>query len=482
MLFNSLVFPIFLLTVWTLYVCLKHRAQNAMLVVASYVFYGWWDWRFLALLFISTLTDYYGARIIDFYGQERRRAQRFVLVCTLLVNLGILGFFKYFNFFAESFAQICTPLGFRPDFFTLNILLPIGISFYTFQTMAYTIDVYRGKDKVCRNFIDFALYVAYFPALVAGPIERSTRLIPQIVKPRIISPAIIYGGVQLILMGYFKKVFIADGVAPIVDRCFSTPESYGGFGLLFGVYLFLIQCYGDFSGYNDIARGVSRLFGIELCLNFRQPLLSTNIAEFWRRWHISMSTWFRDYVYFPLGGSRCSPRRAHVNTMGTMLIVGLWHGAALHFIVWGGLHGLCLVVQKILFGERKPNETTPWDKQADGSFFRRLAGWSLRVFITFNVISFVSIFLRAESCLDACRMIGWIVQGGFQSAEIPALYFAVYGLCVLAIDLPCAIRNSEVPFDDRWGSLGKGFAYASLLFLMLCIGENGVQPFIYFQF
>jgi D-alanyl-lipoteichoic acid acyltransferase DltB (MBOAT superfamily) len=281
-----------------------------MLLVASYVFYGWWDWRFLSLLFISTISDFIITKSIGKCGENRKGTKTALLVTSLTINLSILGFFKYFNFFAQSFERVVAPLGLHPDFLTLNILLPVGISFYTFQTMAYTIDVYRGNDNPCKNFWDFALYVAFFPSLVAGPIERSTNLIPQIQKRRSITRAMIFSACQLILMGYFKKVFIADGVAPIVNECFATPDKFGGITLFFAAVLFMIQVYGDFSGYTDIARGVARMFGIEVMVNFKQPFLSANITEFWQHWHISLMLWFKDYVYIPLlySSSQCTDK------------------------------------------------------------------------------------------------------------------------------------------------------------------------------
>ena len=486
MLYNSFVFPVFFLIVWALYLSLKHRAQNVMLVVASYVFYGWWDWRFLSLLFISTITDFLVAKAMGKCGPNRQGTKKVLLFISIATSLGILGFFKYFNFFADSLERVFAPLGLQPDFVTLNILLPVGISFYTFQTMAYTIDVYRGKDKVCKNFIDFALYVAYFPALVAGPIERSTNLIPQIQKRRALTRAMVYSACQLILMGYFKKVFIADGVAPIVNECFDSPDKFGGVTLLIGAWLFAIQIYGDFSGYTDIARGVSRLFGIELMLNFRQPYLSSNITDFWRRWHISLSQWLRDYLYIPLGGNRKGKVRTYVNNMITMLLGGLWHGAALSFIVWGGLHGLYLAVHKWWLGDRKADGSPPWENPRSvvvgTPFLWDMGVWIMKVCVTFNLVCLAWIFFRAPGCVEAFSYIAQIFQGGMTNIADPWLYFVFYGSCVLVIDLLCSVQKSEVPFTEKWNPVLRGAGYACLLFLIVFIGENDVQPFIYFQF
>lgn len=486
MLFNSFVFPVFFLIVWALYLCLKHKPQNILLLVASYVFYGWWDWRFLGLLLVSTLTDYFIAKSMGKCGENRQGTKKTLLLVSLVTNLGILGFFKYFNFFADSFQRVVAPLGLQPDFVTLNILLPVGISFYTFQTMAYTIDVYRGKDNVCKNFWDFALYVAYFPGLVAGPIERSQNLIPQIKNKRIVTRALVYSACQLILMGYFKKVFIADGVAPIVNECFDTPDRFGGLTLLLGAYLFAIQIYGDFAGYTDIARGVSRLFGIEMMLNFRQPYLATSITDFWRRWHISLSQWLRDYLYIPLGGNRKGKVRTYVNNMITMLLGGLWHGAALSFVVWGGLHGLYLGVHKWWLGDRKAAEWAPWDPQRSSivgtPFLLDMCKWLTNVFVTFNFVCLAWIFFRAPGCMAALHYIGRILQTGRGGIENVLVYVIFYGTCMLIVDLLCYTQKSEVPFTEKWNPILRGFGYACILFLLIFIGENEVQPFIYFQF
>lgn len=486
MLFNSFVFPIFFLIVWSVYLCLKHKPQNILLLVASYVFYGWWDWRFLGLLLVSTLTDYFIAKSMGKCGENRQGTKKTLLLVSLVTNLGILGFFKYFNFFADSFQRVVAPLGLQADFVTLNILLPVGISFYTFQTMAYTIDVYRGKENVCKNFFDFALYVSFFPQLVAGPIERSTNLLPQIKNKRVVTRAIIYSACQLILMGYFKKVFIADGVAPIVNECFDTPDKFGGITLLLGAYLFAIQIYGDFAGYTDIARGVSRLFGIELMLNFRQPYLSANITDFWRRWHISLSQWLRDYLYIPLGGNRKGKVRTYINNMITMLLGGLWHGAAVSFVVWGGLHGLYLGVHKWWLGDRKADASIPWENPRSSivgtMFLKDMGAWLVKVFCTFNLVCFAWIFFRAAGCMGAIDYISRILHTGRGGMENVLPYVIFYGSCMLIVDLLCYTQKSEVPFTDKWNPMLRSFGYACILFLLVFIGENDIQPFIYFQF
>ncbi|NLX14084.1 MAG: MBOAT family protein [Phycisphaerales bacterium] len=325
MVFTSFTFVFFLAVVLPLYYALSHRWQNRFLLVASYVFYGAWDWRFLSLLAISTVVDYLVADRL--HRTASMAGKRILLGISLCGNLGLLAFFKYFNFFLDSFNQLSASLGLGQCSWAIHIILPVGISFYTFQTMGYVIDVYRGRQEPARNFLDFALYVSYFPQLVAGPIERAGNLLPAIYRPRKVTPSQIGTGLQLILMGYLKKIAIADAVAPYVNDIFADPAHQSSVRLLLGLYLFAIQIYGDFSGYSDIARGVSRLLGIELMINFKQPYLSANITEFWRRWHISLSTWLRDYLYIPLGGNRKGTSNTYRNLMLTMLLGGLWHGA-----------------------------------------------------------------------------------------------------------------------------------------------------------
>ena len=305
MLFNSIAFLLFLPTVFILYwfVCKKHlRLQNALILVASYVFYGWWDWRFLGLIAASTLIDYIVGRAL--YKSDVVSKRKWLLAISLVFNLGLLGFFKYYNFFVESWIDSWATLGISMQADTLRIILPVGISFYTFQTLSYTIDVYRRKLEPTRNLLQFAAYVSFFPQLVAGPIERAANLLPQFVRDRVFNTQFAISGLYLIIWGLFKKMVVADNCAFFVNQIFSDPQSYSSLELLGGGVLFAFQIYGDFSGYSDIAIGVARLFGFSLMTNFAFPYFSRDIAEFWRRWHISLSTWFRDYLYIPLGGSR----------------------------------------------------------------------------------------------------------------------------------------------------------------------------------
>jgi D-alanyl-lipoteichoic acid acyltransferase DltB (MBOAT superfamily) len=345
MVFNSLVFLIFLGIVLILYFRLNFRGQNWMLICASYLFYGWWDYRFLALLLFTTFFDYYCALWIDRESRPQRR--KLLLASSMAVNLGVLCIFKYFNFFMDSLQSAMGTVGVSMSFPMLHIVLPVGISFYTFLSMSYTIDVYRRELKATHNPSDFMLYVAFFPHLVAGPIVRASILLPQCQKPRTIIPAEVANGLWLILMGFVKKVVIADRLAQVVNWGFTggvPPYADANSWLI--IYAFAFQIYGDFSGYSDIARGVSKLMGFELVENFRAPYLVTNPSAFWRHWHISLSTWLRDYLYIPLGGNRYGSYKTYRNLMITMLLGGLWHGAGAAYVLWGLYHGLLLAAQR----------------------------------------------------------------------------------------------------------------------------------------
>jgi len=472
-LFNSFTFPIFLAAVLVLYFVLAHRWQNRMLLLASYLFYGTWDPRFLSLLLLSTCVDYACARKMG-KGQGKRKM---LLWVSMVTNLGILGFFKYCNFFVESAADLLAVFGLETSPPVLQVLLPVGISFYTFQSMAYTIDVFRGRQEAHRDFVGFALYVSYFPQLVAGPIERSQRLLTQISKPRVVTWENVGSGVQLIVMGYLKKVAIADSVAPYVNGAFDDPSGHSGAFLLLSVYLFAIQIYGDFSGYSDIARGVSRILGIDLVINFKQPYLSRNITEFWRRWHISLSSWLRDYLYIPLGGNRAGDWKTYRNLMVTMLLGGLWHGASWNFVIWGGLHGLYLAGHKFLRrGQKVGMEKRPsgW-----GEWGRFLVG----VLCTFHLVCLAWIFFRAETLAGAWDFLTGIFTNGFVfdfAFRAPVVFF--YLALVLLVDLGCWWRGRETPVTSSCRPGFRGLVYGAMLFIILFIGEPNGEPFIYFQF
>ncbi len=474
MVFNSVEFAVFLPLVFILYWTVLRKRQNALLLVGSYIFYGWWDWRFLGLILISTVTDFFVAKAIENSEDDGRR--RLFMYTSVAVNLGILGFFKYFNFFIDSAAETIESVGLNPNLPTLSILLPVGISFYTFQTLGYTIDVYRRKMTASRNPLAFAVYVAYFPQLVAGPIERASRLLPQIerLRVRLTSPEL-RSGLYLILIGLFKKVVIADGLAPMVNEAFGRSGSGDWVRLLFGIYAFALQIYGDFSGYSSIARGTSRLLGIELMENFRQPYLSRNITHFWRTWHISLSTWLRDYLYITLGGNRKGRIFTYRNMMLTMLLGGLWHGAAWTFVVWGGLHGLYLAAHRSL-RHRSP-------KAADDPFT-----WNdlVPTLVTFHLVGLSWIFFRADSFTQAWEYLTGIVtlRGGLPDmialGDMLSLLVPL-GLASLVIDLAQRQGRSQLAIL-QWPVVQRGLAYGVMLVALIVFTGSGTVPFIYFQF
>jgi len=472
LLFNSFEFPVFLGLVLVVYFLLGTRGQNRWLLLASYVFYGWWDWRFLSLLAISTVVDFFCARGIA--ASDDRRHRRRLLQVSLATNLGILGFFKYFDFFSESAAELLTGLGVHASPLMLEVVLPVGISFYTFQTLGYTIDVWRGDSRPARHLLDFALYVAFFPQLVAGPIERARQLLPQIENPRHVGREDVAAAAQLLAIGFFKKLCIADSVAPYVDRAFNDPGALSASQILLATYLFAFQIYGDFSGYTDIARGAARLLGIKLSVNFRQPYLSASITEFWRRWHISLSTWLRDYLYIPMGGNRRDPARTYRNLIATMLIGGLWHGAAWHFVVWGGLHGVALAVERIVTGRTVSSH----DAGEAPRGLRRV----LSIVLTFHGVCLLWVLFRADSLSAAAAFLSGL--GG--TWALPPLEWAVVALfalvSMLALDLHSWRTDAELPVHAQWPAWVQGAVLAGLLTAISFIGTQNARPFIYFQF
>ena len=342
MLFNSLAFIVFFILVFVLYWSIPSkyvRIQNILLLIASYVFYGWWDWRFLSLILFSTIVDYFlGLKIYN----AKAKAKTY-LVLSICTNLGLLGIFKYFNFFIESWVELWKIFGYDMPISTLNIILPVGISFYTFQTMSYSIDIYRKELKPTRDFISFATFVSLFPQLVAGPIERASNLIHQIEEKRYWTHKRLQDGIFQISIGFFRKVVVADSIGALIDTIYNSPDVHNSSSILMAVILYSFQIYFDFSGYSDIAIGTAKLLGFDFKQNFNLPYFSSSITEFWRRWHISLSTWFRDYVYIPLGGSRVSKARLMLNILIVFLVSGLWHGANLTFVFWGLVHAVCVI-------------------------------------------------------------------------------------------------------------------------------------------
>jgi len=475
MVFNSFEFFVFLAVMLGSYWLLRRRGQNVLLLLGSYVFYGWWDYRFLSLIVISTLTDFVVARRMHRVAEER--ARRRWLFASLGVNLGILGTFKYFDFFADSAAGLLESIGFSADPVTLQVVLPVGISFYTFQTISYTFDVFRRRIEPEHDLLTFGVYVAFFPQLVAGPIERAQQLLPQIQRERV-RPSLerVWSASWLILTGLFKKVVLADGIAKVVQTRFETPGQHGAISLLLGLYAFAIQIYGDFSGYSSIARGTARLFGIELIRNFEQPYLSTNISQFWRTWHISLSTWLWDYLYIPLGGNRKGRRRTYINLGLTMLLGGLWHGAAWTFVIWGGLHGAYLALHRA-FGRHEPRgRPRP----------PRFGEW-WKVVATFHLTAFAWVFFRA----DSLGVVGDYLAGfgriastavGDQGSLLDQ-GAGVVGFMVVMVVLDWIDRNRERyrPLE-RWNPVPLGVGMATMIAALLIFSGDAAMPFIYFQF
>jgi D-alanyl-lipoteichoic acid acyltransferase DltB (MBOAT superfamily) len=467
--FDSLIYAIFLPLVLLVYHHLNHKWQNRFLLVASYVFYGWWDWRFLSLIFVSTVIDYFCAIQLE-TRPSRRRA--FWLWVSVVTNLSILGFFKYFNFFADSLAALAATAGIHLPATTLNIVLPVGISFYTFQTMSYTIDVYRGQLRACRDFLDFALYVSYFPQLVAGPIERAEKLLPQLQSPRRTTVADWCEGTWLIFWGLFKKVAISNALAPTVDAVFSDPARSHWWSLLWGVYFFAIQIYCDFSGYSDIARGSSQLLGISLMRNFWHPYFATSFREFWHRWHISLSQWLRDYLYIPLGGSRASQWQTTRNLLLTMTLGGLWHGAAWHFVVWGVWHGALLAVERAV--------RTFWRQEKSSLATQLVCG-----FVVFHGVLISWLLFRCPSWSHVMQYTLGLAscQGG---EEWVTLFELERFLVLLAILLIVDVWQEYAGSDSvvlRWSWPVRGLAWGTMAVVFVVLGGLHVNaPFIYFQF
>ncbi len=465
MVFNSIEFLIFLAVVYSLYAVLSHRPQNLMLLVASYLFYGWWDWRFLSLVLFSTIFDYFVALGIP---QCKTAASRKTLItASVCMNLGFLGFFKYFNFFADSAVTALNRIGLHADPVTLHIVLPVGISFYTFQAMSYTIDVYRDELKPTRNFLDFALYISFFPQLVAGPIERATNLVPQVQNPRTITYTGVREGAWLILRGFFKKVVIADNLAVIANTVFNNPAEYHGFAVLLGIYAFAFQIYGDFSGYSDIARGCAKLMGFELMQNFRIPYLSENPQEFWRRWHISLSSWLRDYLYIPLGGNKKGTFNTYRNLFLTMLLGGLWHGAAWNFVAWGAYQGLLLIGHRLITGRQQPK---------DRSLLTKLP-FALIMF-QFTCLGWV--FFRINGMSDFPILMKNLFSAGPVPPEwLPAMLVALAPLWLMEF---IEERDGDTALVRRLPAVAKLATYAVLLSYIIFCGKTDGEQFIYFQF
>lgn len=482
MLFNSWQFLIFFPTVVILFFALPGRYRQALLLLASYYFYMCWKAEYLFLILVSTLIDYTAGILMG--KTERLARRRLYLILSLLTNLGLLFTFKYFNFFNDSFRLLFRHFNLIYHVPALKVLLPVGISFYTFQTLSYTIDVYRGKKEPERNLVVFALYVAFFPQLVAGPIERSTRLLPQFYEKMEFDYERVKNGLLLMVWGFFKKVVIADRLAIYVNQVYGSPGDFSGPVLLLATYFFAFQIYCDFSGYSDIAIGAAQVMGYRLMLNFNRPYFSKSISEFWKRWHISLSSWFRDYLYIPLGGNRVARWRWYANLFIVFLVSGLWHGANWTFVVWGGLHGSYLLISIWTDGFR--------------AFVRRKIGLekhpalkkAIRVAVTFHLVLFSWIFFRAQSLTEAL----FIIRNIFSNWQWPALMtvpgfglteiiFAVASIFVME---SVHLLQRGTAIRDLLGRQSTGLRWAVYFLLVMAIllfgAYDNSRAFIYFQF
>ena len=480
MLFNSIDFAIFLPIVFILYWFVANKnlkLQNFLIVISSYVFYGWWDWRFLSLILFSTIVDFLVGLMLS--KEENETKRKALLWTSIFVNLGFLGFFKYYNFFIENFTTAFSFFGNEIQPNSLNIILPVGISFYTFQTLSYSIDVYRKKLEPTKDFIAFSAFVSFFPQLVAGPIERATNLLPQFYKKRTFDYSSAVDGMRQILWGLFKKVVIADTCAESANAIFNNSADYSGSTLVLGALYFTFQIYGDFSGYSDIAIGTSRLFGFELKKNFAFPYFSRDIAEFWRRWHISLSTWFRDYLYIPLGGSHGNNWIQIRNIFIIFIVSGFWHGANWTFIVWGGLNALYFLPLLIFNKNRQHLDIVAKGKNLPTfkEFFQ--------ILITFGLTVFAWIFFRAENIGHAFSYISEIFSTSLISMpgfKNPIIIFLV----LIFIIIEWIGREQEFALEKfglNWNRYLRWlFYYGIVISIVISQFEGQSQQFIYFQF
>jgi len=477
--FNSFQYGIFFILVFVFYVSIKFKWQNRLLLIASYVFYSFWDWRFLGLIFISTLTDYLCALKIS--ESKSLTIRKRYLSISIVTNLSILAFFKYFNFFLDNLISLVSLSGVQLSAPTLNIILPVGISFYTFQTMSYTIDVYRKQLHPTRDFFNYALYVSFFPQLVAGPIERAKNLLPQIERPRSIDFDTISEGLLLIYWGLFKKIFIADNMGTFLQLAGSAISADGSTGdgglILTSTYAFMFQLYCDFSAYSDIARGSAKLLGFDIMVNFRAPLFSRNIQELWNRWHISLTSWIRDYLYYPLATTKFFHRNLNVNVVVilTFLIMGLWHGASWNYVVWGGYNGLILVLYTIFV-----RKTKKFRKRKSPLVSNIIHLFS--IFITFHAAAFGVLFFRATSMH---QIIWWVyhlfASFSFSPVAIDMLLkVIIYVSPLLVVDL-FLFKKDELNQLFRYPILVRyGFLY--ITFFLMVVFRAHSSNFIYFQF
>lgn len=477
MFFNSFHFALFLPLVFILYWWLGSKSksyQNYILIAASYYFYSCWDWRFLFLLVFSTLLDYFSAIQIE-KSEDRLQRKMWLWLC-VSINLGFLGIFKYYNFFASSFAELLTDIGFKTNPLLLDLILPVGISFYTFHGLSYIIDIYYKRILSERNFVDYSLFVSYFPLLVAGPIERATHLLPQVKVKRTFNFEKAKEGVYQIVWGLVKKVVIADSCAVYANEIFNNYPSMNSYSLLLGAVYFAFQIYGDFSGYSDIALGTSKLFGIDLLRNFNYPYFSRDIAEFWRRWHISLSSWFRDYLYIPLGGSKGGMWFKIRNTFIIFLVSGFWHGANMTYVAWGLINALYFLPLLVLNRNR-----TNVDEIAVGFNFASLRTM-LQILMTFAITCLAWIFFRAKTIADALAYISRMFTNQYfdkQYFTISRYNYELLALVVLFVWVEWNNRTKVEPISGKYSWVKMGLCIAAIIALGVF---SDYKEFIYFQF
>ncbi len=472
MLFNSFEFLVFLPIVFVVYWLLNNdlRKQNILLLVSSYIFYAWWDWRFLSLIIISSIVDFTaGTKIFKSETEKQRKAW---LLVSLTANLGLLSIFKYYNFFAESFADLMNVFGWQPNDLTLNIILPVGISFYTFQTLSYTIDIYRKQFQPTKDVISFFTYIAFFPQLVAGPIERASNLLPQIEKKRVFRKEWFSEGIVQVLIGLFRKIVIADTIGIYVDMVYGNIELYNSSTIILATFLYAFQIYYDFSGYSDIAIGTAKLLGFKFHQNFNLPYFSKSLTEFWRKWHMSLSYWLRDYLYISLGGNRKGIKITYRNLMLTMLLGGLWHGSSWNFIIWGGIHGVVLSVEKYL------KSTRYYEKIGSLSVFGYL--------ITFLIVLLSWIFFRTQNVHSAIFAIEKALQLDFSKPFIGDINVLANSVLLLSLGVlfDLYLFNKKIHLEDLGAKFGvtKVATTAAIVVALINLFYSTSNNFIYFQF
>ena len=469
MLFDTPIFFVFLTLVVSVYWRFGRRKQNIFLLAASYFFYGWWDWRFLFLMAGSTLVDFTIARKIG--GSANPKVRKALLTASLFLNFGFLCYFKYLHFFLESFSRMVSALGVHNiPLVVMQIILPPAISFYTFQEVAYIVDVYKGEIEPADSLVDYALFISLFPHLIAGPIQRPSHLLPQVQSPRVFRPEAFFSGCLLIISGLVRKCVVADSCAVLANSAFGGQMGAGWAATVIGTVAFAFQIYGDFSGYSDMARGAAQLVGFHFMVNFRQPYLATSLQDFWRRWHISLSTWLRDYLYIPLGGNRKGETRTYVNLLVTMLLGGLWHGANWTFVIWGLLHGGALAVERAIGIARHGVTTASW-------FWR----WVKRILV-FQFVCLAWIFFRAASLGDAIKFIGNLFRRSAAPDLLPAFFYLTFFVAIsMALDLMVEQSGGEYVFQNLSPRLQIATAVAGII-MVAFLSTGGISAFIYFQF